>query len=1019
MRLPWYLRYLLSSRRRPPGVPWHVADLLPADLAKFYASADAAIRLGKMEDLVKAIKRFEPLAFDEQGSEAREFWDRLYEAAANLSAYRRRTGRLQSLWGVTPIVSIRYGAEADRRLGLGSETLVFDSYHIGSDFDVDLSLAQTHIVERHNALFYTFRRFVLAWALLSHDIFHIYNDRGLIEPAGGYGSDRFGIALPELESYRKAGKTLFTYAYGADHRMRKKTLSLAPLNFCMECPEPGKFCVCDDDGGERMLATISKYATRMIGWGLSVDLLPNPYHLNYIVVDPDELKPTTYRSTGPALKVGHFPNHGYFKGTHFLEEAIARLQSEGKAIELVQLSGVRREQVFAAMGEVDVVVDQLISGSFGLTAVEAMALGRPVIAHIRPGVRIAAPEECPVITATPSTIGELLERLVADRSLLCEAARRGPDYVRRYCSVDALSRSLSELYQIHIELPQGIDRSQLHLLPDNRRGANKGGRSWSLDAWRLGLQARWSDYVRASRESGSSLRRLFVSLAGPVLRSTSKAFQLTRRTVPKLAVKMRRRLGRIYARLLQPIEKIGGQVQLTSHQLVQKLSKVLGRSARGYRKLRNVLAGWFLRQSEKAVDRWIEWRIASSRRATERRLAAGKVRSLWGVTPILTLPLKARADRKLGFESKSLVFVTYIITRSFDINLENHVRVISRSFPPFLKTYQKIVFGLLLKRYDVFHFFFDRGVLLPEQRFGVNLTELDILRRAGKRVYVYAYGADVRLRQQTLAMRRWTFCTECPEPGRFCVCDDEIGSRTIASISDRVTGTVALGDMVPYVPGCRVLHYWPIDTDKIVPLAKETSPTHALKIAHAPNHTHFKGSHYLEATIELLRREGHAIDYVKVQGVPNSEVIKLFGEADIVADQFIGGGLGYTALEAMARGKPVLSYLPGPDFVEAPHDCPVINANPDTLEVVLRWMLENRHLLPAIGAQGRVYVEKWHSIDAVAERFGAMYEETAGFPTAVLGRIARFRREVQRDRSAKDNAVGWEHPFLVTEREFA
>ncbi|KTR94038.1 hypothetical protein SB3_31600, partial [Methylobacterium radiotolerans] len=61
--------------------------------------------------------------------------------------------------------------------------------------------------------------------------------------------------------------------------------------------------------------------------------------------------------------------------------------------------------------------------------------------------------------------------------------------------------------------------------------------------------------------------------------------------------------------------------------------------------------------------------VSAARRATEKRLAQGKVRTLWASTPILTLPLLARCDRMLGFRSSSLVFNTYYVTRSFDINL--------------------------------------------------------------------------------------------------------------------------------------------------------------------------------------------------------------------------------------------------------------------------------------------------------------------------------------------------------------
>lgn len=408
--------------------------------------------------------------------------------------------------------------------------------------------------------------------------------------------------------------------------------------------------------------------------------------------------------------------------------------------------------------------------------------------------------------------------------------------------------------------------------------------------------------------------------------------------------------------------------------------------------------------------------VPLGRRRTQARLAKGTPRSLWGVTPILTLPLKARADRLLGFRSHSLVFVTYHITRSFDINLHKLTGAVFKFAMPLAPAYDHLLLAWALLRYDVFHFFYDRGLTRPVTRFGVNPVELDILRAAGKRVYLYAYGADVRRRDATLALGRWNFCAECPEPGRFCVCADDEGAHLMQGMAERVTQAVALGDMLAYVPDARNLHYWPIDIDALPP-GPPPRPDGPLRIAHAPNHTHFKGSHYLEATIEKLRTEGHDIEYVKVQGVPNAEVIRLFGIADLVADQFLGGAFGYTALEAMARGKPVLTYVRSPDLVEAAEECPLINVTPDTLEATLRWVLANRKRLPAIGAQGRRYVERWHAIDAVADRLGRMYEDTADFPPATRQRITAHREGERRRRAALPPAAGWEHPFRVDWRD--
>lgn len=479
-----------------------------------------------------------------------------------------------------------------------------------------------------------------------------------------------------------------------------------------------------------------------------------------------------------------------------------------------------------------------------------------------------------------------------------------------------------------------------------------------------------------------------------------------------------RRMGRLPSWLAAPVRKIIFVCGNISHKLfVQKRLLTFGGWAalfsrsweRLFTNLKRIVSSLMTSAIKFLVYKCV---VPLSRWLTSRRLKKGRARTLWGCTPILTLPLKVRADKALGFRSHSLVFATYYISKQFDINLQKLTNGVYKYLPYIGFPFDKLMLSYFMLRYDVFHFFYDRSILRPTQRFGINIEELELLRAAGKRVYAYAYGADVRQRQKTLALGKWNFCTECPDPMKFCVCDDTIGNKTMAQMCALVTKPLALGDMLAYVPGARNMHYWPIDLD-MVPLAAAPRITGPLKIAHAPNHMHFKGSHYLEATIEKLRLQGHAIDYVKVQGVPNSEVIRLFGEADLIADQFIGGAYGYTALEAMARGKPVMTYVRSPDLVEAVAECPLINVTPDTLEEILLWLLGNRETLPAIGAQGRYYVEAWHSIEAVAERLGHLYEDTAEFPPATLSPILAQREAQTLHRQKLVPAKGWAHPFLI------
>ena len=405
--------------------------------------------------------------------------------------------------------------------------------------------------------------------------------------------------------------------------------------------------------------------------------------------------------------------------------------------------------------------------------------------------------------------------------------------------------------------------------------------------------------------------------------------------------------------------------------------------------------------------------IALSRPVGARRLNSGRLRTFWGVTPIVTLPLKARCDRALGFRSESVVFTTYYITRAFTWNL-SLLRRIFNIWPTATLAGYRLVLGLALLRYDVFHVFADRGILPSEWRFGIHPEELRAIKEAGKRLYIYAYGADVRTRSSTEALGRWNFCVECDDPGRYCVCDDAKGRALMASAAAHATALLSLGDMLIYMPGARHVAYWPIDTAMLVSADVTRDPAVPLRIAHAPNHPHFKGTIYLEAAIARLKSVGHAIELVRVSGVPNTEVMRLFASADVIADQFIGGAYGYTALEGLALGKPVMTYVRSPDLVLAAEDCPFFSVTPEHLESALLWCLANRDKLAAIGRQGRAYVERHHDIAAVAGRFSLLYRETGGFPSQLNARLEAFEQGEAARQAAVAFANDWHHPWQVT-----
>lgn len=407
--------------------------------------------------LTTLLDALRPFLNPDQSPEARDFWNALVADCRARAEDRLLSGEMNSLWGVTPIVNLSAGVAADRALGVNARSLVFTTYHTSSNFDFVCAEIQARLVAERGEDWFLFRWLMLIWAIANFDFFHLYNDRGIIEPAGGYGSPRFGIAVREMEIYRQAGKRLYTYAYGADHRTREKNLALGKWNFCSECPDPGVYCVCDDAGGAAMLQVIREYSTAVVAHGLAMKLIPGARNVPYLTVDVKKVSPGPSRSQRDGkLVVGHFPNHGYFKGTKYLQGAIDALQAEGHAVELLQLSGRPHNEILAAMQTIDVLVDQLISGSFGLTAVEAMASGCPVICYLHDGVAVAEREACPVIEANPDTIKQVLHQLISDRTRLSDAGAAGPHYVRKNYSVEALGKHLADLYLATADLPKSL-----------------------------------------------------------------------------------------------------------------------------------------------------------------------------------------------------------------------------------------------------------------------------------------------------------------------------------------------------------------------------------------------------------------------------------------------------------------------------------------------------------------------------------------------------------------------------------
>jgi glycosyltransferase involved in cell wall biosynthesis len=377
-------------------------------------------------------------------------------------------------------------------------------------------------------------------------------------------------------------------------------------------------------------------------------------------------------------------------------------------------------------------------------------------------------------------------------------------------------------------------------------------------------------------------------------------------------------------------------------------------------------------------------------------------RSLWAGTPINFMGINARAERFLGTTSESLVYHTYYITQEFDYNLSRWMRLpIVRVLLPYA------VFAWACLRYQRFHFFPDAGLLPPPRLHQINPAELDILRELGKDIFFWTYGNDVRSTQRTKDLGPYNCCMECPHVGYGCICDDARSEELIASLK-RYGAIFSMGDMIEYTPGSRNdLFFWPVDLaaeggQRYAPRYPDSSSTAPVRVIHAPNHRHYKGTRFLLNAVDKLQREGLPLELKLVERVPNRQALDIYRTADIIFDQCIIGFHGYFAQEAMALGKPVMVYIRDPErYLLHPEENPLINTHPERVEAVLRELIADRLRLHQLGVQGRRYIEKYHTLQAFAGRLRAAYEDLGVSWGSEPQRVpARRGRLPQRSRAA-------------------
>jgi glycosyltransferase involved in cell wall biosynthesis len=289
-----------------------------------------------------------------------------------------------------------------------------------------------------------------------------------------------------------------------------------------------------------------------------------------------------------------------------------------------------------------------------------------------------------------------------------------------------------------------------------------------------------------------------------------------------------------------------------------------------------------------------------------------------------------QALRRKGVDAQLVVFERYELHPEADRSLDRPTGFVGRQLV------QWRALARLLPGTDVFHFYFGL-TLVPKS------LQFPILGALRKKAVYHFLGSDIRGKApDELAYGR------------------RAGAQIVGSYD--AERWVPEAHVVP--PGIDLASYAP------VPPGDGGRPL----VVHAPSSRRRKGTEDVIAACAAL-----PVELDIVEGLRHDDARRRYERADIVVDQLNAGWYGLFAIEAMALGKPVVSFLHD-RAVQRTEEAlgvrvPIVKATRETLVEALRPLVTSAVERRRIGAESRAYVERVHDADRVANRLLAIYAQ--------------------------------------------
>lgn len=351
--------------------------------------------------------------------------------------------------GPLPLINNIYWAKALKLKNYRVETFVNDCYYITRDFDVKFK-------ELYLGLFYYFPAFAFLRNCFRYRIIYQYFNGGVLGDLG------FPFSYIEPFLLKLSGVKIVVMPYGSDSQSFLLTHNKLMVNALSK------------DYSTFFKFNQSKVSSQVARWTLNADFVIAAMDFVDYISYWDLLVPCHFGveksknfskskrnplATASRIKILHAFNHKEVKGTKYIDDAIEKLINYGYEIDYIKLTRVSNDEVRDAIESVDIVIDQLIMGFYGMFALEAMSMGKAVFCYIREDLMelysqlgFFSEEDFPIINANVTNIYDKLKEFIDKPNQFDEYRTKSLMFIEKNNSLEAIGTMFDNINRSVLKL---------------------------------------------------------------------------------------------------------------------------------------------------------------------------------------------------------------------------------------------------------------------------------------------------------------------------------------------------------------------------------------------------------------------------------------------------------------------------------------------------------------------------------------------------------------------------------------